>query len=244
MVFDCGGNEHQLPIPYHSRLFSHKANRTKDTVDLNRVFVLRLYCSILVLRIDCIAIQSEVVSISYSLLELTNWIFYWFDCLSGCLNTSGPIVLHRIAPGDSVNSTLLVDLNHDCVIMIDQEGGLSVRLTVALAVARNKRALIIAGIMVVLVCFHGVNSTHTESTIAKTYSHYLVEVASSFMLEATVHHLCHHSPSTTNIKVTDIAVTRYFKIYLNFELLQLIIKFLPLEFFFKFNCHLVEYWYW
>jgi hypothetical protein len=72
MVFDCGGNEHQLPIPCHCRLFSHKVSRTEDTVGLNRVFVLHLHCSILARRIDCTAIQSEVVSTSYSLLELTN----------------------------------------------------------------------------------------------------------------------------------------------------------------------------
>ena len=159
------------------------------------------------------------------------------------MDISGPIVLDRNVPNDSVNSTLLVDLNHDCVTVIDQvEVPSVVGLTVALAVARNKRALIIAGIMGVLVCFHGVSSTHTESTITKTYLRCLVELASSFTLEATVHHLCHYSPSTTSIKVADIAVTRYFKISLNFELLQLIIEFLPLEFFFKLNCHLVEYW--
>jgi len=36
------------------------------------------------------------------------------------VDISGPIVLDRIVPNDSVNSTLLVDLNHDCVIVIDQ----------------------------------------------------------------------------------------------------------------------------
>ena len=225
MVFDCGGNEDQPLIPYRCRLFFHKVNRTNHTVDLNMVFV--LHCSIFVHHIDCIAIQSEAVSISYSLLELMSQIFCWFDYQFDCLNITRPIVQDQIVPNDSVDNILLVDLNHDYVVMVDQEGVLSVELTVTLAVARNKHALIIAGIMVVLVCCLGVNSTHTESTVIETYWRYLVEPVSSFML-TVVHHLCHCSPSITNIKVIDIAVISYFKIYLNYELLLMIIIFLPL----------------
>ena len=227
MVFDCDGNEDQFLIPYRCRPFYRRVNHTKDTADFNKVFV--LHCSILVHHIDCIAIQSEVVSISCSLLVLMSQLFCQFGHLFDCLSISGPIAWDQIVPDDSVNNILLVNLNHGYVIMISQEGVLSVELTVALAVARNKHALIIVGIMVVLVCCLCVNSTHKESTIIKTCWHYLVEPVSSFMPMTIVHHLCHYFLSIiSKLVVIDIVVMSYFKINLNFGYLLMIITFLLL----------------